>query len=58
MAEEGDDVNDAREELDIENMLVRREDVVKDGLGLPGPASGECGCISGPKYPNIGECDY
>jgi len=43
-----EDVNDAREELDA----ALEKDMP------PGPGSGECGCISGPAYPNIGECDF
>jgi len=43
-----DDVNDAREELDA----ALEKDMP------PGPGSGECGCIAGPVYPDIDQCDF
>jgi len=46
------DFNDAREELDA------LEDIQREGDDLDmGSHSGECGCIAGPKYPDIDVCD-
>ena len=43
------DMNDAAEEVDAP----------QDKKSMPpGPGSGECGCISGPAYPNIDQCDF
>jgi len=43
------DMNDAAEEVDAP----------QDKKSMPpGPGSGECGCISGPAYPSIDECDF
>ena len=45
----GDDMNNAAEEVDAP----------QDKKSMPpGPGSGECGCISGPAYPSIDECDF
>jgi len=59
-SESGPDVNDAREEFDPEDEkvnVIAAKDVVLDSDDL-GPASGECGCMAGPKYPSIDTCDY
>ena len=49
-----------REEFDPEDAevnVIAAKDVVLDSDDL-GPASGECGCMAGPKYPSIDTCDY
>jgi len=47
-AEELDEFTDAEIEASFEEY---------DGLGASGSHSGECGCIAGPKYPDIDTCD-
>ena len=46
---DADDMNNAAEEVDAP--------LDKKSMP-PGPGSGECGCISGPAYPSIDQCDF
>jgi len=55
------DFNDAREEMDPEEegtSQQEEEDDIESRLGSgSGSHSAECGCIAGPKYPDIDVCD-
>ena len=51
-AEDDDDVNDAREEIDAPEVEGRIEVDAEDLENR----SVHCGCLAGPKFPSINDC--